>query len=54
MKKEKQGREKLNRIRERVLREVPNAGIASDQDFRIADLAIDFCEDVKPLSEKMR
>ena len=48
----KKGREKLNRIRERVLKEVPNAGIASDQDFRIADLAIDFCEDVEPLSEE--
>ncbi len=48
----RQGREKLNRIRDRVLKEVPNAGIASDQDFRIADLAIDFCEDVEPLSQE--
>ncbi len=48
----RKGREKLDRIRDRVLKEVPNAGIASDQDFRIADLAIDFCEDVDPLSEE--
>lgn len=47
----KQGRDRLNKIKERVLEEVPNAGIASDQDFRIADLAIDFCEDVTPLSK---
>ncbi len=35
-----------------VLREVPRAQIASDQPFRIHDLAIDFAEDVvPPLSE---
>ena len=32
-----------------VLREVPGAAIASDQPYRLADLAIDFCEDVAPL-----
>jgi HAD superfamily hydrolase (TIGR01484 family) len=42
-------RSRLNTIRDRILREVPGAGIASDQDYRIADLAIDFCEDVAPL-----
>ena len=47
----KEGRRKLDKIRDRVLREVPGCGIASDQDFRIADLAVDFCEDVIPLSE---
>jgi HAD superfamily hydrolase (TIGR01484 family) len=46
----KQDRLKLDQIKERVLREIPGAGIASDQEFRIADLAIDFCEDVAPLS----
>jgi hydroxymethylpyrimidine pyrophosphatase-like HAD family hydrolase len=45
-----QGRRKLKRVRERVLREVPGAAIAADQPYRIADLAVDFCEDVKPLS----
>ena len=36
----------LEKIRKRVLKEVPGSGISSDQDFRISDLAIDFCEDV--------
>lgn len=44
-------RVRLDRIRERILEEVSGAGIASDQHYRIADLAIDFCEDVEPLSE---
>jgi HAD superfamily hydrolase (TIGR01484 family) len=44
----KKGREKLERVRERVLREVPASRIAADQAFRITDLAIDFCEDVVP------
>ena len=42
-------RAKLDALREEILREVPGAGIASDQFCRIADLAIDFCEDVPPL-----
>ena len=41
---------RLDQIRKRILQEVPGAGVASDQDFRVADLAIDFCEDVEPLS----
>ena len=45
-----EGRRKLERIRERVLREVPGAAIAADQPYRVADLAVDFCEDVEPLS----
>ncbi|HEY7687437.1 MAG TPA: HAD-IIB family hydrolase [Dongiaceae bacterium] len=44
-------RRKLVAIRERVLKEVPGAGIASDQLYREADLAIDFCEDVPPLPD---
>ncbi len=47
----KKGQEKLKVIRERALKEVPGCGIASDQAFRIADLAIDFTEDVGPLSQ---
>ncbi|UCF98146.1 MAG: HAD-IIB family hydrolase [Spirochaetaceae bacterium] len=43
-----EGREKLERIRRRVLQEVPGSRIAADQQFRITDLAIDFCEDVVP------
>src|SRR5215471_20736941 len=44
-----EGRRRLETVRADVLREVPGAGIASDQPYRLADLAIDFCEDVPPL-----
>ena len=43
-------RERLERLRTQILSEVPGAGVASDQDYRLADLAIDFREDVEPLS----
>jgi HAD superfamily hydrolase (TIGR01484 family) len=43
------GRRRLESVRTDVLREVPGAGVASDQPYRLADLAIDFCEDVPPL-----
>lgn len=42
-------REKLEGLRRRILEEVPGTGIASDQLYREADLAIDICEDVEPL-----
>lgn len=42
-------RRKLERVRERVLREVPGCAIASDQFCREMDLAVDFREDVTPL-----
>jgi len=45
-------RRKLDDLRESILREVPGSGIASDQAYRIADLAIDFCEDVDPLPKQ--
>ena len=41
--------ERLAAVRERILREVPGCGVASDQFCRLYDLAIDFCEDVPPL-----
>jgi HAD superfamily hydrolase (TIGR01484 family) len=44
-----EGRRRLERVRDRVLAEVPGSGIAADQPFRLTDLAIDFCEDVAPL-----
>ncbi|MCK5201233.1 MAG: HAD-IIB family hydrolase [Spirochaetales bacterium] len=47
----KAGKEGLERISRRVLSEVPGCGISADQPFRIADLAIDFCEDVPTLSD---
>ncbi len=44
------GRRRLEAVRDEVLHSVPGAGIASDQPYRLADLAIDFCEDVPALS----
>jgi HAD superfamily hydrolase (TIGR01484 family) len=43
------GRRRLDAVGADVLREVPGAGIATDQPYRLADLAIDFCEDVPAL-----
>lgn len=39
---------RLSSVREQILATVPRARVASDQDYRIHDLAIDFCEDVTP------
>jgi HAD superfamily hydrolase (TIGR01484 family) len=44
-------RKRLEKIREEVLTKVPGSGIASDQPYREYDLAIDFSEDVEPLSQ---
>lgn len=48
----KEDRSRLVEIREEVLRTVPGCALAADQAYREADLAIDFCEDVAPLSQK--
>ncbi len=45
-------RTRLAAIREEVLRIVPGCAVAADQAYREADLAIDFCEDVTPLSQE--
>ncbi len=42
--------ERFSRIRQRIRTEVSGAAVSADQPFRLADLAIDFCEDVPPLS----
>lgn len=42
---------KLNKLAKDILTAVPGSALASDQDYRQADLAIDFCEDVAPLPE---
>lgn len=42
-------RKRLDRIADEVLGAVQGARIAADQAYRIADLAIDFAEDVPPL-----
>jgi HAD superfamily hydrolase (TIGR01484 family) len=46
-----ENRRKLQALGKRILAEVPGAAIAADQLYREADLAIDFCEDVPPLSD---
>jgi HAD superfamily hydrolase (TIGR01484 family) len=42
-------KKRLAEIAQYILREVPGTALASDQDYRVADIAIDFCEDVAPL-----
>jgi len=44
------GRRKLEKLRKKILKEVPGTAVASDQPYRESDLAIDYCEDVKRLS----
>ncbi len=44
-------RRKLDIIRDEVLAAVPGSAVAADQAYRIADLAIDFREDVAPLDD---
>ncbi len=41
--------QRLALIRDEILVSVPGTAIASDQHYRETDLAIDYCEDVKPL-----
>jgi HAD superfamily hydrolase (TIGR01484 family) len=43
------GRRRLEEVRAEILSNVPGAAIASDQPYRLADLAVDFCEDVPAL-----
>lgn len=47
----KQNRARLDAIEKEVLATVPGCALASDQAYRLADLAVDFCEDVPALSE---
>ncbi len=42
-------RRRLADLGQRILVAVPGTALASDQGYRDADLAIDFCEDVRPL-----
>ena len=45
-------RQRMQMIRDQILVEVPGTAVASDQNYREADLAIDFCEDVPPLDDE--
>jgi HAD superfamily hydrolase (TIGR01484 family) len=42
-------RRRLANLAATILAAVPGAALSADQHFRLADLAIDFCEDVPPL-----
>jgi HAD superfamily hydrolase (TIGR01484 family) len=44
-------RARLAAVRDRILAEVPGSALASDQLYREADLAIDYCEDVPRLGD---
>ena len=47
----REDRRKLVRIQQEILTRVPGAAVSADQFYREADLAIDYCEDVPPLSD---
>ena len=47
-----ENRRKLDALGKNIVAQVSGAAIASDQLYREADLAIDFCEDVPPLPEE--
>ena len=44
-------RQRLKDLARQILAAVPGTALASDQRFRETDLAVDFCEDVQPLSD---
>lgn len=46
-----ENRQKLDQLATHILQDVPGCALASDQPYRVADLAVDFCEDVPPLDE---
>ncbi len=46
-----EGQRRLALAREAVLAAVPEARISADQPYRVADLAVDFAEDVGPLDD---
>ena len=48
----REARKRLERLAQRILREVPGSAVSSDQGFRETDLAIDYCEDVERLPAK--
>ncbi len=48
----KRNRLRLAAIAEKIMREVPGCALASDQQYRETDIAIDYCEDVAALSRE--
>ena len=52
-KKERQENQlKLAKLERHILQKVPGSQVSADQGYREADLAIDFCEDVPPLTRE--
>ena len=47
-----ENRARLDALASEILAAVPGSALASDQPYRELDLAIDFCEDVAPLSSE--
>ena len=45
----REGADRMDELRNRVIKEVPGSAIAADQAYRLADVAVDFREDVEPL-----
>lgn len=45
----KADRQKLEKLKIEILKEIPGCRVSADQAYREADLAIDYCEDVPPL-----
>jgi HAD superfamily hydrolase (TIGR01484 family) len=45
----RENRRRLAELEKRIVREVPGSAVSADQQYREADLAIDFCEDVPAL-----
>ena len=43
-------RKKLEKLKREILDKIPGCRVSADQRYREADLAIDYCEDVPPLS----
>lgn len=46
----KADRQKLEKLKSEILKKIPGCRVSADQAYREADLAIDYCEDVPPLS----
>lgn len=48
----RRARARLEKLAVAILGQVPGSAVSSDQLYREADLAIDYCEDVEPLPEE--
>ena len=45
-------RQKLEKLKFKILKKIPGCRVSADQAYREADLAIDYCEDIPPLTMK--